>query len=124
MSPSNLAIVFSPILLVNRVRCFPFSFSFHSFFFFVMLTTRHDNHTRQAASPFDTSDFKASNAIITIMIDYYEPIFSVRASLPPVSSSFLLLLFIFLTPHDLVLHHHQEIEKEREAKEKQRTASQ
>ncbi|ELR11035.1 RhoGAP domain containing protein [Acanthamoeba castellanii str. Neff] len=64
MSPSNLAIVFSPILLVNR-----------------------------AASPFDTSDFKASNAIITIMIDYYEPIFS-------------------------------EIEKEREAKEKQRTASQ
>ncbi len=91
-----------------------------------MLTMRHDNHTRrQAASPFDTSDFKASNAIITIMIDYYEPIFSVRASLPPLSSSFLLLLFLFLTRHtSRAAPCTQEIEKEREAKEKQRTASQ
>jgi len=47
MNPSNLAIVFSPILLIN-----------------------------QDASPFDTSDFKASNAAITLLIQQYEPIFS------------------------------------------------
>jgi hypothetical protein len=85
----------------------------------------------QAASPFDTSDFKASNAIITIMIDFYEPIFSVPVPSRPSRTHSHDLTFVcvrVVCPSPYPTHrrrrHHQQIEQEREAKEKQRTASQ
>jgi len=46
MGPSNIAIVFAPILLV-----------------------------RKGASPFDTSDFKASNLVISTLITDYHAVF-------------------------------------------------